>query len=116
MTKQKKTYEKPPIALGEKYTKLEIKDKLVDYNPVNDIKELEVGAQIKYFKRQEDGTLKFCDGGIIVNNSGLPTYIMVMNGTLSWSVQMIECTIFRKRTWQDSKIEELEEKLKKVHK
>jgi hypothetical protein len=112
--KPKVEYEKPPIALGEKYTKLEIQDKLVDYVPVVSMSELEVGTQIKYFKKQEDDSLKFCEGGFIANNSGLPEYVMIAHGTMSWGARLDDSKFFRKITWQDIKIQELEDQIKKM--
>ncbi len=104
-------YEPTPIPAGEKYTKLEILDKLEGYDLVDDINSIDEGMMVRYFKKTEEGGLKFCLGGTIVNISGLPVYFMVQSGIMTWSVQVANSTIFRKITKQDIIINELQLKI-----
>ena len=102
MAKQYKTlkkfgtdnYVRPEETITDKLTPEEIETKLEDYTQT-DIEKIPLNVHVRYFK-MEDGKRKFCLGGILYQNVGLPTYIKLSNGTNVWSVQTKDTLFFRK--------------------
>ncbi len=96
----KDNYKRPEITYTDKLSKLQIKELLIDYERVTDIKDLEKippGTHLRYFE-MKNKELKFRTGGVLTVNSGLPDYIILSNGKLSWSVQVATCIFFRRIT------------------
>ena len=118
-------YSKPKKTFTEKLNSDEnsIKDKLDDYVQVEDIFKVPLGTHIRYYKN-ENGKKKFVLGGKLINNNGLPKYIVLTNGKYTWSVQLdTVVTFFRKMSIAEIKkdyedmIDELDKKnenLKKI--
>jgi hypothetical protein len=93
-----KNYTRPEITMTDKLTEDDIKAKLVNYKRLNSVEELSkvaLGTHIRYFDCKND-EYKFRSGGIIINNKGIPNYIVLSNGKNSWCAQ-IKTSIFFKR-------------------
>ena len=84
-------YVRPDETITDKLTPEEIENKLQDYVQT-DIEKIPLNTHVRYFK-MDDGKRKFCSGGILYQNIGLPTYVKLSNGSNVWSVQ-IKDTIF----------------------
>ena len=100
-------YEKPDITYTEKLTKTQIQELLADYEKINDINELKnvpIGTHIRYFDIKNN-EMKFRTGGILTVNNGLPEYIILSSGHLSWSVQVKTSILFRRITVRQIKEE-----------
>jgi hypothetical protein len=100
------TYKKPELTYQEKLSKEQIKDMLEDYIKVNNISELKLiklGTHLRYFTRDKNGKRQFRIGGILRNNSGIPDYLILGNGTKSWSVQINDTIFFQKISISDIK-------------
>ncbi len=113
--KDKDDYKRPPITYSEKMSKEQIRQLLIDYEEIKNIKEfnkIDSGTHLRYFENK-DGELKFRTGGILTVKTGLPDYIILSNGKLSWSVQVKDCIFFRRVTSKDIK-EEYEGELIKL--
>ena len=96
----KDNYKRPEITYTDKLSKSQIKELLIDYERVVDIIDLEKippGTHLRYFE-MKNKELKFRTGGVLTVNSGLPNYIILSNGKLSWSVQVGTCIFFRRVT------------------
>ena len=106
----------------ESLTVKEIEQKLENYTKVDNITEVTIGTHLRYFDIRNETPL-FRMGGVLHKNSGLPDYVVLSNGSKSWSVQTEKTIFFKKMTVNDiksmyeSKIEQLENdkhKLKKL--
>jgi hypothetical protein len=75
----------------------EIKKKLENYVKVDNIGSVSIGTHLRYFKLEEN-EYKFRSGGILDKTTGLPDYIVLTNGSASWSVQINNCIFFSKIT------------------
>jgi hypothetical protein len=96
----KDNYKRPEITYTDKLSKSQIRELLIDYERVTDIKDLEripPGTHLRYFE-MKNKELKFRTGGVLTVNSGLPNYIVLSNGKLSWSVQVAPSIFFRRVT------------------
>ena len=96
----KENYKRPEITYTDKLSKDQIKELLIDYEKINNITELiniPSGTHLRYFE-MKNKELKFRTGGILTVNSGLPDYIILSNGKLSWSVQVKPCIFFKRIT------------------
>jgi hypothetical protein len=109
-------YVRPEITYTDKLSKKDIEGLLIDYERVNDLKDVQQGTYIRYFE-DKDGVMKFRTGGILTIKTGLPEYCILYNNKVSWSVQVKRCIFFRKITTQEIKEEYkllLDEKDKKI--
>jgi hypothetical protein len=89
-------YIRPKVTATEKLTPEQIEEKLENYSQT-DIANIPLGVHVRYFKTV-NGKKKFCSGGILRVNTGLPTYVLLSNGELTWSVQVKDTIFFRKMT------------------
>ena len=96
----KDNYKRPELTYTDKLSKVQIKELLVDYEKINNIKELEQipsGTHMRYFE-MKNNELKFRTGGILTVVTGLPDYIILNNNKISWSVQVKNCIFFKRIT------------------
>ncbi len=110
-------YKRPLETLQDKLTKEEIEAKLEDYQLVKDISKVQIGTHIRYFTIGENGKKKFRLGGSLVRNDGLPTYVILSNNNVTWSVQTENTVFFAKLTYKELKEEYeniIEEKDKEI--
>jgi hypothetical protein len=111
-------YVRPSKTASENLTPEEIESKLEDYIQT-DIEKIPLNTHIRYFK-MEDGKRKFCPGGILYQNVGIPTYVKLSNGSNVWSVQVKDTIFFRKMapieisTEYKKQINELDDKVKHI--
>jgi len=98
-------YDRPKITYTEKLNKNpnNIIDKLEDYIKVDSIYKVPLGTHLRYYKN-DNGKKKFVLGGKLINNKGLPKYIVLTNGKFTWSVQLDTIiAFFRKMTIKEIK-------------
>lgn len=113
-------------SIQEKLTEDEIDEKLIDYKEVADISKVALSTHIRYFSeiKNKDGTVnnKFRLGGILINKDNADKYVVLSNGTQSWSVQVDKTTFYKKMSIDEIKEEyeleimELKEEIKKLKK
>lgn len=104
------SYDDPLKPKQDKLSKEEIIEILKEYKKVEDISELKIGTQVKYFTVDKGGELKFRMGGELMLNNGLPDYVILVSGKIMWSVQ-VKNTIFYRRLSYDEIIEPFKKKL-----
>ena len=100
----KDEYTRPKLTYTDKLTKDDIEDMLEDYKQVLDINKIPVGSHLRYFT-MKNNVKKFRTGGVLHNNTGLPDYIVLSNGTRTWSVQTKNTTFFKKMNINEIKAE-----------
>jgi hypothetical protein len=105
----------------------EIKDKLKDYKKVSDIRKVIIGTHLRYFSKDKV-TKKpvFRLGGFLTKFGDEYKYVILSNGTISWSVQNNQDTQFWSKMnskeiiinleteIEDKVKEEIDEKYKKL--
>ena len=94
------TYKRPILTYTDKLSKQQVKELLIDYEQIKSIQELQKisqGTHLRYFEYKNDELL-FRTGGIITVNSGLPAYLILSSGKLSWSVQVNKSIFFKRIT------------------
>ena len=100
-------YERPALTYTDKLSKSQIQELLVDYEQVKNIEEImkiPIGTHLRYFDNKNN-QMKFRTGGILTVNSGLPEYIILSSGHISWSVQVNSSIFFRRITLKEAKEE-----------
>jgi hypothetical protein len=107
------TFDRPAKTYQENLTKQQIKEQLKDYKEVNDITMLSIGCHTRYFTTDPKTKVKlFRLGGIINKIDPEYRFIILTNGTVSWSVQIANTTFWKKLTESEYK-EELKEEIRK---
>jgi hypothetical protein len=105
------TYNKTKKSYQDNLSPAEIKQKLEEYSQVDDIDEVPLNSHLRYFTiNVKTGKKQFRLGGFLTKID--KDYVVLSNGTLSWSVQKKNNIFFRKMTFQELK-EELTGKIKK---
>jgi hypothetical protein len=98
---------KPANSIQENLTQEDIDILLEEYEEINDPLELKTGQHIRYYslKKTKNGNIKqlFRMGGNIIKIDLENKYIVVSNGKLSWSVQILDSIIYRKMTIEEVK-------------
>ena len=97
-------YIKPKVTYTDQLTKEEIEDQLKEYIKVDNIKNVRLGANIKYFTLIK-GQYKFRIGGKLRSIKGLPDYITLTNGRNAWSVQLKNAILYREMTLKEMELE-----------
>lgn len=109
-TKKKKSYQ-------ETLSPAEIKKKLEEYKQVEDITKLEIGVHLRYFTiNKKTGEKQFRLGGFLSKMDPQYRYIILQNGTLSWSVQLENTVLFQKMTFSKLKEEIVQKVARKFEK
>ena len=81
----KATYDRPELTLTDTLqTNDEMQKKLTKYTRVDDIGDVRINTHVRYVTLK-DAKQRFCLGGLLkkIHNK----YVVLSNGTLSWSVQ-----------------------------
>lgn len=107
------TYIRPILTYTDKLSKEQVKELLVDYEQIKSLEELKninCGTHLRYFEFK-DKELKFRTGGILTVSNGIPDYLILSSGKLSWSVQINKCIFFKRITIKQVR----EEYDKKIH-
>jgi hypothetical protein len=111
------SYSRPVKTYQETLTNEEIKEKLKDYKKVNDIKTVSIGTHIRYFSTDAKTNEKlFRLGGSLNKIDPEGKFIILSNGTTTWSVQIPTSIFFQKMTeaeYKDEIKKELKKELKK---
>jgi len=81
-------YVRPKKTLQDTLSNDDIKDKLKDYKKVTDIRKVVIGTHMRYFAKDKV-TKKpaFRLGGFLTKFGDDYKYVVLSNGTISWSVQ-----------------------------
>jgi hypothetical protein len=81
-------YVRPKKTLQDALSNDDIKDKLKEYKKVSDIRKIIIGTHIRYFTKDKQ-TKKpvFRLGGFLTKFGDEYKYVILSNGTISWSVQ-----------------------------
>jgi hypothetical protein len=107
------TYNKTKKSYQDNLSPAEIKEKLEEYSQVDDIDKVPLNSHLRYFTiNVKTGKKQFRLGGFLTKID--KDYVVLSNGTLSWSVQKKNNIFFRKMTFQELK-EELTGKIKKSY-
>lgn len=99
-------YARPEQTYTDKLSKEQIRNLLIDYEKINSIDELAdipEGTHIRYFRKVGD-EYKFRTGGVLAVK-GLPDYVCLTNGRVTWSVQLDECILYKRITSKQIKDE-----------
>ena len=108
-----KKYERPEKTYQDNLSNQDIKDKLKDYKKVIDIKTVSIGTHIRYFTIDAKTKQKnFRLGGTLNKVDPEGRFIVLGNGSLSWSVQIPTSIFYQKMTENEFK-DELKKELKK---
>nr|QFG73983.1 MAG: hypothetical protein [Megaviridae environmental sample] len=95
-------YKRPERTYQQKLTEDDIKEKLADYERVEDITKIPINTHIRYFAYLQDDEnpkkLKraFRMGGFLKNKDNCEKYIILSNGSKSWSVNSEKSILYRK--------------------
>ena len=106
-------YKRPPLTYTDKLSKEQVKELLIDYEQIkslDELKNIQTGTHLRYFE-YKDNELKFRTGGILTVKTGIPDYLILSSGKVSWSVQIKKCIFFKRITIKQVR-EEIEKKLK----
>ena len=106
-------YERPIKTYQDNLTIQQIKEQLKDYKEVDDITMLSIGCHVRYFSPDTKSNKKlFRLGGTINKIDPEYRFIILTNGTISWSVQIKDTKFWKKLTESEYK-EELKEEIRK---
>ena len=106
-------YQRPNQTYQENLTNQQIKEQLKDYKLCKDITMLSIGCHVRYFSFDPQTKKKlFRLGGSVNKIDPEYRFIILTNGTVSWSVQIANTTFWKKLTEQEYK-EELKEEIRK---
>ena len=106
-------YNRPKKTYQETLSNQDIKEKLKEYKKVADITKVSIGTHIRYFNVDPKTKQKtFRLGGTLNKTDPEGKYVILSNGSVSWSVQIPNTTFFQKMTDVEFK-EELKKELKK---
>ncbi len=115
-----KNYDRPKSTFTDNLTKEDVEKKLEDYKKVDDITQIPIGTNLRYFTKK-DNELVFRMGGNLKSNNGLPKFVILKNALgVEWSVQVEGTIFYKKMTVQEIKdeyeeiIKELNGKIKKL--
>ena len=108
-----KGYSRPDKTYQEKLSNQDIKEKLKDYKKVIDIKTVSIGTHVRYFSIDPKSNEKiFRLGGTLNKIDPEGKYVILSNGSITWSVQIPNAIFFQKMTDAEFK-EEIKKELKK---
>lgn len=113
---QKLTKDKTKIenSYQNKLSPKEIKEKLEEYKKVEDISKIALDAHLRYFAiDQKTGDKLFRLGGFLKKIDLDKGYLILSNGSLTWSVQIKNSIFFQKMNFKELKEELIIEAQKK---
>jgi hypothetical protein len=106
-------YNRPEKTYQETLTNQDIKEKLKEYKKVSNIRTVSIGIHIRYFSIDPKSKEKiFRLGGTLNKIDPGGKYVILSNGSITWSVQILNAIFFQKMTDDEYK-EELKKELKK---
>jgi hypothetical protein len=89
-------YNRPAKTYQDTLSNTDIKDKLKDYKKVNDMSKISISTHLRYFTKDKNGNQLFRLGGVLTKIDPELRYVILSNGSLSWSVQIKNSTFFQK--------------------
>jgi hypothetical protein len=105
------SYQRPKKTYQDKLTPDEIEEKLEEYIKVDDINKVALNSHMRYFTlNDKTGKKEFRLGGFLTNRDQSDKYVILSNGTISWSVQTQNSIFFKKMTIKELK-QEYEDKI-----
>jgi hypothetical protein len=108
------SYQRPKKTYQDKLTPDEIEEKLEEYVKIEDINKVPLNSHIRYFTlNDKTGKKEFRLGGFLTNRDQSDKYVILSNGTISWSVQTLNSIFFKKMTIKELK-QEYEEKIEQL--
>ncbi len=108
-----KNYKRPEKTYQDMLTNQDIKEKLKEYKKCPDIKKASIGTHIRYFTTDpKTGEKAFRLGGTLNKVDPEGRFVILGNGSVSWSVQISGTQFWQKLTEAEFK-EELKKELKK---
>jgi len=117
------SYQRPKKTYQDKLTPDDIEEKLEEYVKVEDISKVALNSHIRYFSlNAKTGKKEFRLGGFLTNRDQPEKFVILSNGSISWSVQVETTIFFKKMTIKElkseyeEKIEELESENNKLKK
>lgn len=82
-------YERPKKTYQDSLTSDDIKEKLKEYKKVTDIRKIIIGTHVRYFTKDKDTKKNvFRLGGFLTKFGEDYKYVILSNGSISWSVQV----------------------------
>lgn len=106
------TYQKSGKTYQERLTKQQIKEQLKDYKEIDNITLLSIGCHVRYFSTDKTGKKLFRLGGTVSKIDPEYRFIMLSNGTVTWSVQIKDTSFWKKLSEAEYK-EEIKEEIRK---
>ena len=110
---QSKGYVRPTKTIQDNLSNEDIKSKLKNYIVVNDINTVPLGTHVRYYTKLKNGEIKFRLGGVLVKRDIDKPYVILSNGTLSWSAQKKTSKFYKKLTEEEEK-EKLYDSVRKM--
>jgi hypothetical protein len=108
-----KNYKRPEKTYQDTLSNQEIKEKLKEYKKCTDIRAVSIGTHIRYFSTDSSTKQKvFRLGGTLNKIDPEGRFVVLGNGKLSWSVQIIGTQFWQKLSELEFK-EELKKEIKK---
>lgn len=107
-----KTYVRPKKTFQESMTNKEIEEKLKDYKKVSNILQVPINTHLRYFTKDKTGSKVFRLGGVLSKVGDNQKYVVLSNGTLSWSVQLDTSQFYQKMSEAEIK-HDMKQELKK---
>jgi hypothetical protein len=108
-----KNYKRPDKTYQDMLTNQDIKEKLKEYKKCSDIKKISIGTHLRYFTTDpKTGEKVFRLGGTLNKIDPEGRFVILGNGSVSWSVQIAGTQFWQKLTEAEFK-EELKKEIKK---
>lgn len=108
-------YNKSKKSYQESLSPDEIKQKLEEYKPIEDIRTVALNTHVRYFTvNNKTGEKQFRLGGFVTKIAD--EYVILANNNLSWSVQIKNTIFFVKMSFSDFKDEIIKKISKKFDK
>jgi len=108
------SYQRPKKTYQDKLTPDEIEEKLEEYIKVEDINKVPLNSHMRYFTfNDKTGKKEFRLGGFLTNRDQSDKYVILSNGSISWSVQTLNSIFFKKMTIKELK-QEYEDKIEQL--
>ena len=101
---QSKNYKRPNRTIQDSLSNKDIKEKLKSYISVDTIDNVQMGTHVRYYSKNiKTGEIKFRLGGTLVKREIDKPYVILSNGSLSWSVQKKTSKFYRKMSTEEEK-------------
>ena len=104
MDKKNYNYTRPEHTYQDLLSEQDIKDKLKDYKLIDNINLVVLDTHIRYYTFDAKTQIKiFRLGGFLQKIDPQNRFIMLTNNKISWSVQLLQSTLYQKMTEEEIK-------------